>query len=355
MDFDPKKDYYKILGVDENASTADIKKAFRKLAIKYHPDRWGSKEKFQEINEAHGVLSDEKKRQQYDAYRKGGFTGDFGGNGGFDFGGFWGNGVDFDFGDLGDLLGGMFGGGFGGRESASARTKGSDLKKIIEISFEEAYLGTEKKISYSRLKSVDGVKQDTCTQCQGRGKVSQTAQTPFGMFQTQRACTNCGWLGKIFNKNGKQIENGGLEYQKETLEIKIPAWIKEGAYIKYSGRGDEGIWGTDAGDLYLKIHIIENSKYRREGDDLYTKAEVSLFDLVLGGEVEVNHPEGKLKIKIPKGTQIGDKIKISGKGFGEKGLFKSAGDLYVETKVSIPKRLSKEEESLWKELRNLEK
>jgi len=353
MDFDPKKNYYEILWVDENASTAEIKKAFRKLAIKYHPDRWGSKEKFQEINEAHGVLSDEKKRQQYDAYRKWGFTGGFWGDWGFDFSGFW-NGGGFDFGDLWDLLWGMFGG-FWGWERRSSRSKGEDLKKIIEISFEESYLWTEKKISYSRMKKVDGLQETTCPQCQGRGRINQTAQTPFWMFQTQKACPNCEWLGKIFTKNGKQVSNGGLESVKETLEIKIPAGIKEGAYIKYTEKGDEGIGSVPNGDLYLKIHIIDNEKYRREDNDLYTKAKVSLFDLVLWGEVEVNHPEGKMKIKIPKGTQIGDKIRISNKGFWEKGLFKSAGDFFIEIEVSIPKKLNKEEEKLRENLRKLSK
>ena len=345
MDFDPKKDYYKILGVDENATTAEIKKAFRKLAIKYHPDRWGSKEKFQEINEAHGVLSDENKRKQYDAYRKGDFSWGFGGNGGFDFWGFW-----WEWFDIWDIFGNLFGGFWW--EKAARSTKGNDLKKIIEITFEEAYLWTQKKISYSRLQKVSWVDVTTCPQCNGRWKVSQAAQTPFGIFQTQTACHHCGGMGKIFTKNGRQLENWWLESIKESLEIKIPEGIKEGAYIKYVGKGDAWIWDVPDGDLFLKIHVIESEKYRREWDDLFVKADVSLFDLVLWGEIEISHPEGKIKVKVPKGTQIGDKIKISGKGFWWKGLFQSRGNLYIETKVSIPKRLTKEEEKLWQELKN---
>jgi len=355
MDFDPKKNYYDILWVTEDASTADIKKAFRKLAIKYHPDKeGGDKTKFQELNEAHGVLSDEKKRQQYDMYRKGWFGGGgFWGQGGFwgfDFGSFGGGATEF---DIGDLIGNIFGGWFGGGRSGP--TKGEDLKKIIEISFEESYLGCEKKISYDRLQKITGVKEEVCSHCGGRGKVSQAAQTPFGTFQTQTTCPECGGFGKIFTKDGKPVGNWGLDTKKETIEIKVPAGIKDDAYIKYPGKGDEGIGDAPAGDLYLKIRITPTNKYHRKENDLYVTTEVSIFDLVLGGEISVPHPEGKMEVKIPKGTQIWDKIRITGKGFWDKGLFKSKGDMFVETKVNIPKKLSKEEEKLWKELQKSEK
>lgn len=352
MDFDPKKDYYTLLWVAENATTDEIKKAFRKLAVKHHPDRWGSKEKFQEINEAHGVLSDEKKRQQYDMYRKGGFGG-FWDGAWFDFGGFGWAGVDF---DIGDLIGNIFWGGFGGFWGGGSKvSKWDDLKKIIEISFEDAYLGTEKKISYERLQKVSGVKEETCTQCNGKGKITQATQTPFWTFQTQAACPTCHGYGKIFTKNGKEVGNGGLQEVKETIEIKIPAGIKDDAYIKYPGKWNAGIWEAPDGDLYLKIRITPTNKYRRQENDLYIKTDISLFELVLGGEIEVPHPEGKIKVKIPKGTQIWDKIRVAGKGFWEKGLFKSKGDMFVETKIAIPKKLSKEEEKLWKELQKIEK
>ena len=350
MDFDPKKDYYSILGVSESATTAEIKKTFRKLAVKHHPDRWGDKAKFQEINEAHGVLSDDKKRQQYDMYRKGWFGG-FGEGSHFDFGGFNGASVDF---DIGDLIGNIFWGNFSGFGGGARASKGEDLKKIIEISFEDAYLGTEKKISYDRLQKISDVKQETCRQCSGRGKVAQATQTPFGTFQTQAACPTCHGYGNIFTKNGKEIWNRGLEEKKETIEIKIPAGIKDDAYIKYPNKGNAGIGEAPDGDLYLKIRVTPSSKYRRKDNDLYVTAEISIFDLVLGGEIEIPHPEGKMKVKIPKGTQIWDKIRITAKGFGERGLLKTKGDLFIETKISIPKKLSKEEEKLWKELQNME-
>lgn len=350
MDFDPKKNYYEILWVSETATADEIKKAFRKQAVKHHPDRWGSKEKFQEINEAYQVLSNDQKRQQYDMYRKGGFWA-----GGFDFGGFWGgNGAQFDFGgfwDIGDLLGGMFGGGFwGGAWRTRRPTKGEDLEKHIEITFEESYLGTKKKIAYTRNVKVAGVVEELCPHCKGTGRVAQQVQTPFGVVQTQVACPECSGFWKIYKKDGKQVGNGGLETHKEILDLEIPAGIKPGSYLKYAGKGSEGLWDVPAGDLYIKIFVTESSKYTRKTDDLYVKAEVSLFDLVLGGEVEVPHPEGKVKVKIPKGTQIGQKVRVAGRGFWEKGLFKGKGDMIVELQVSVPKKLTKEQERLWKEL-----
>lgn len=353
MDFDPKKNYYEVLWVGESATTDEIKKAFRKLAIKHHPDRGGSKEKFQEINEAYTVLSDEKKRQQYDAYRKWWFWWFGWGAGGFDFWNFWGFGwfsnwesVDF---DIGDLLWWFFWGWFGW---GSKVKKWDDLKKIIEISFEDSFLWCEKKISYKRLKKVDWATEEVCSNCNWKWKVRQAVQTAFWVMQTSSACNVCRWVWKIFKKNGKTLENGGLEEVSETLEIKIPAWIKEDAYIKYSGKWNAWIWDSPDGDLYLKIRIVSNWKYRREWDDLYVKAPVSLFDLVLGWEVEVPHPEWKIKVKIPKWTQIWDKIKIAWRWFWEKWMFKSKWDFVVETQVSIPKKLSKNEELLWKQLRD---
>ncbi len=352
MDFDPKKNYYEILGVAEDATPDEIKKTFRKAAVKHHPDRWGSKEKFQEVNEAYQVLSDQQKRQQYDMYRKGWF-----GAGGFDFGGFWGGGAQFDFGgfgDIGDLLGGMFGGGFWGAGARTRRpSKGEDLEKQIEISFEEAFLGTKKKIAYTRHIKVSGVVEETCAHCHGTGRVTQQAQTPFGVFQTQAACPECSGFWKLYKKDWKQVQNGGLEAHKETLDLEIPAGIKSGSYLKYAEKGNEAMGGVPTGDLYIKILVVDSEKYQRKTDDLWVKAEVSLFDVVLGGEVEVPHPEGKIKVKIPKGTQVWQKVRVAGKGFWEKGLFTKRGDMIVELQIAIPKKLSKEQEKLWKELQQM--
>jgi DnaJ-class molecular chaperone len=226
------------------------------------------------------------------------------------------------------------------------------LKKIIEISFEESYLGCEKKISYSRLKKVSWATEEVCSNCNWKWKVRQQVQTAFWVMQTSSACSVCKGIWKIYKKWWKTLENWWLEEVKETIEIKIPAWIKEDAYIKYSWKWDAWVWDAPDGDLYLKIRIIPNKKYHREWDDLYVKASVSVFDLVLWWEVEVPHPEWKLIVKIPKWTQVWDKIKISWRWFWEKWLFKSKWDMIVETEVSIPKKLSKDEESLWKKLRD---
>lgn len=352
-DFDPKKDYYDILWVNEDASVDEIKKAFKKLAVKNHPDKPdGNKEKFQAANEAHAVLSDEKKRQQYDMMRKWGFGGMWGGW--FDFGGFqagqWGG---FDFGgvDLWDLVGGIFGwGGFGWGGWARKPRKWADIKHQIDITFEESYLGTEKTIAYTRKSVVQWATSETCSECNGQWVSIQQVQTPFGVMQTKNTCPKCGWVGKVYKKDWKELGEGWLETKRETLAVNIPAGIKDDVYIKYEGKGHDGPGGVPAGDLFIKIRILASANYERKDNDLYVKSEVTLFDLVLGGTVEVTHPEGKIKVKIPKGTQIGDLVKISGKWFGGSGIFGGKGNLFVDPQVHIPKRLSRKQEKLWKEL-----
>lgn len=350
MDFDVKKDYYDILGVKEDSSAEEIKKAFKKAAVKHHPDRGGDKKKFQEVNEAYQVIGDEKKKSQYDAYRKGGFWWFDGANfGGFGGGGQWG----FDFGDfdIGDLMGGIFGGGFGWWSRRKSAQGGEDIQVAIDISFEECYTGVTKKIAYSRMKKVDGAEEKKCETCNGRGSVVQQIQTPFGVMQSQWACRTCGGSGKIYMKDGKPLANGWLEKMKETLDVKIPAAIRPGAYIKFAGNGNESS-AHQVGDLYIQINVVNSRLYERKGDNLYTKANISLFDMVLWWEITVDHPEGKLKIKVPKGTQVGDMIKISNKGFGSGGFLSKRGDLYVIPQVEIPKKLSKDQEKLWNELKN---
>lgn len=350
MDFDTNKDYYKILGVSEDASEAEIKKAFRSAAVKHHPDRWGDKAKFQEMNEAYQVIGDKKKRQQYDSFKKWGFWGGNFWGGGFQggqFGGFWGGWFDFWGVDLGDIVGSVFWWGFWGGNPRNQR--GHDLEKSIRIDFDESYLGTEKKVKYSRKVIVEGAESESCGTCHGTGRVAKQARTPFGIMQTQAPCDACWGIGKIYKKDGKVLENWGLTDKEEIITVKVPEGIKEWTYLKYTEKGD--FWPNgQAGDLYLKIYITESDKYYRKNDDLFVKQEVSIFDLVLGAEYQIPHPEGKIKIKIPKGIQIGDKIKVSAKGFGKGGIFSKKGDLYVETKLNIPKKLSKAQEKLWKEL-----
>lgn len=350
MDFDVKKNYYDILGVKEDASPEEIKKAFKKAAVKHHPDKGGDKKKFQEMNEAYQVIGDEKKKGQYDAYRKGGYSWfDGQGWGWFNGGGQWG--FDFwDF-DIGDIMGGIFGGGFGWWSKKKSTQGGEDIQVAIDISFEESYMGVTKKIAYSRMKKVIGADEKTCTTCKGHGSIVQQVQTPFGVMQSQSVCPYCEGSGKIYTKDGKQLANGWLEKVKETLEVKIPAAIKAGSYIKFAHKGNESS-AHHIGDLYIQINVANSRLYERKGDHLYTKANVSLFDMVLWWEIMVDHPEGKLKIKVPKGTQVGDMVKIGGKWFGVGGMFSKKGDLYVIPQVDIPKKLSKDQEKLWTELKS---
>lgn len=350
-DFDHKKDYYKDLGVSEDASVDEIKRAFKKLAVKYHPDKpGGDKSKFQEVNEAHGILSDEKKKWQYDAMRKGWYSGMWWGW--YDFGWFqWGW---FDFGgvDLGDLVGNMFWGGFWWGWSRSRKaSKWEDIKHQLNITFEESFLGTEKRIEYTRYQRAKWVTETTCSECNGSGSRTQQVQTPFGVMQSQQTCNKCNWIWKIYEKDGKELPNGGLEQHKETLEVNIPTGIKDDVYIKYQNKWHAGLGDVPEGDLYIKINIIASNVFERKGNDIYVKKELTIYDLVLGGETEIPHPQWKLKVKIPKGTQIGDLIKIAWKGFEESGFFSKKGNLYIDPEIHIPKRLSKEQEKLWKELK----
>ena len=201
------------------------------------------------------------------------------------------------------------------------------------------------------MKKVTGAEEKTCETCKGHGSVVQQIQTPFGVMQSQWVCPKCGGSGKIYTKNGKPLANGWLEKIKETLEVKIPAAIKPGAYIKFADKGNESS-AHHIGDLYIQINVVNSRLYERKNEHLYTKANVSLFDMVLWWEITVDHPEGKLKIKVPKGTQVGDMIKISSKGFGSGGFLNKRGDLYVIPQVEIPKKLSKDQEKLWSELKS---
>lgn len=349
MDFDPSKDYYKSLGVSESATQDEIKKAFKKLAVQHHPDKGGEKAKFQEINEANQTLGDEKKRQQYDMYRKGGWGG-MGGfsGGGWGFGWFWwfggGGWVDI---DLNDVMDSFF---WWGRRWGGGPRPGEDIQVGLDISFEESYNGVSKTIQYARKVKMAGVTEEKCDTCKGRGVVNQATQTVFGMMQVQNACPNCGGAGVTYKKDGKKI-SGWLETSNEQLEVKVPAGIKHGVHIRYTGKGDSGMGNAGDGDLYIQINVRHSDKYKRHESDLYVTVPVSIFDLVLGAELMVPHPEWEMKVKIPKGTQTNDKIRVAKKWFGDKWLFSSAGDMYIIPKLQIPKKLSHEEERLWSELR----
>jgi len=345
MDFDPQKNYYDILGVSEDANDDEIKKAFRKAAVKHHPDRGWDVEKFQAMNEAHQILSDQQKRQQYDMFRKGWMWG-------FGWGWMWWFGWGFGgWVDLWDLVWDLFGWGFGWWGRQSKVRKGNDIQIDVTITFEESFHGIDKNLEYSRKIRPDNVTSEKCQTCWWAGKVAQQAQTPFGVMQVQSACPTCSGLGEIYKKDGVTIANGWLEKNKEVIGVKIPAGIKDWVFIKFEWKGDEWIGGGPVWNLYIKISIKHSNKYERKGADIYIKSEVSMFDLVLGWEIKVDHPDGKKTIKIPKGTQIWDKIRVKKAWFWDKWIFSTAWDLYITPQLSIPKRLSKEQEKLWNKLK----
>lgn len=354
LDFDPKKNYYDILWVDEDADTTEIQKAYRKLAMKYHPDRnkWNeeSTEKFKEINEAKEILTDEQKKQQYDAFRKGWF-------GAWGFWGFqwwWGAGGFSGWVDLWDLLGWFFwwgaGGWFGGWWWQRGPQQWDDLMLQMVISFEDSFHGVKKKVTYKRKVQVSWAEEKKCETCGWRWVVNQQAQTPFWVMQTQRPCSTCGWQWVEYYKDGEKLSGGGLETQSEELTIKIPAGIKSWNKIKYAKKWNAWPLGWPTGDLYVKVIVKQSDKWERAWDDIVVEKEISLFDAVLWWETTIEHPDGTVQAKIPKGLQVWEQIRVNGKWFGDKWLLKSKWDLIIKPQITIPQRLKKNEEKLWKEL-----
>ncbi len=371
LDFDPNKDYYAILGVSENASQDEIKKAFRKLAMQYHPDRAPDdkkkeyEQKFKEINEAYQVLGDEQKRKQYDAFRKGGFWW-FGGFGGFDFGSDFGQGSVFDVNDIFDLFWEFFGGGFKQRKYEKKPQRGEDILITLPVSFEESYTGTKKKIEYERYVVCDrckgkGVDPDSqkikCPVCWGSWVIIQTKRTPFGVFQTQKICTRCWWTWYIDSKPCSKCWGSGLIIKRELVEIEIPEAVKDWQVIKIPWMGNYWPYWWQPWDLLIKVLIKPSEKWQRSGYNLITNVPISVYDAVLGWEVEISLPDWKkVKVKIPKGLQPGDKIVVAGKGFKISWwIFGKRGDLIIKPIIQLPKKLSKEEEELWKKLKQLSK
>lgn len=356
-----RKDYYKILEIDKNASQEEIKKSFRKLAHKYHPDKNGGDDsKFKEVNEAYQVLSDEKKRAQYDQFGSynaagGGYGGfDPSGFSGFDFSGFGGNGGSFEF-DVGDIFGEMFGG-FGNN-----RHKGpANLHANIGISFKESIFGTTKNIKIYKKKLCEtckgsggepSSKKDTCKKCNGKGKIDGVKQTILGSFRIETACDDCNGVGVIYDKkchicNGKKLLN-----VEEALSIKVPAGILSGQRIKVTGKGDDNENGL-SGDLYIDIQVAPDKSFTRDGVNIITKLEIGMVDAVLGSKIELETLDGKSTVSIPAGIQSGDYIRIKNKGVPV-GHLSKRGDLLIKIIVKIPKSLTKEQKRILSELKEV--
>jgi len=361
------KDYYKVLGIEKNASVEQIKAAFRKLAHQYHPDKAGGDEaKFKEINEAYQVLGNADKRGKYDQYgstfdQMGGFGGgmnweDFmqkarGGGGGF------GN-VNFDFGglDLGDIFGDFMG--FGGGRSSRGRTSyGEDIQIDLPLDFKEAVFGVKKEVTlYKAVKcprchgnmAEPGTKISTCQACGGRGKVTQVRQTFLGSFQSTTTCSACNGEGKKAEKPCTECRGQGVIKQKENIEIDVPAGVENGTTLKMEGRGNAGAFGGGNGDLFAQIRVKEDKRFERDGNDVYVNKKISFVEAALGAKIEVETLDGVIELTVPEGTQPGTKFRLRGKGVP---YLRSSGrgDMYVVLEVEVPKRLSRRQRKLLEE------
>ena len=358
-----KRDYYEVLGVDKNASEEDIKKAYRKIAIKYHPDRNpGSKEaeeKFKEAAEAYDVLHDPQKRQQYDQF---GFDGPMGGFGGFSSGGFS---MDDIFSMFGDVFGGRGGfsgfSGFGGGGRQPAQHRGSDLRLKVRLSLQEVATGVTKKFKVRKdvtcshchgTGAEDGSGTETCPTCHGSGVVTRTTQSLFGMMQTQSVCPTCQGEGKIIKNKCHECHGTGIVKGDEVVEIKIPAGVAEGMVVNVPGKGNAAIHNGIPGNIQVFIEEEPNSTFVRDGSNLIYNLLLDFPTAALGGTAEIPTVDGsKVKIKIEPGTQPGKTLRLRDKGLREvQGYGRDTGDLIVNISIYVPKELSKDEKKALEEM-----
>ena len=352
-----KRDYYEVLGVSRGASEDEIKKAYKKMARKYHPDlNPGDKtaeEKFKEVNEAYEVLSDADKKARYDQYGHAGVDPNFGA-GGFG-GGFDGS---FDFGDLGDIFGSFFGGGFGGgrRTNPNAPQRGESIRMSIAISFEEAAFGCEKAVTVERYETCDtchgngcapGTSPEVCPDCHGTGTVQVRRQTPMGVFATSSPCPKCGGKGRIIHQPCKDCRGSGMVRKKKTIQASIPAGIDNGQTISIRGQGNAGKNGGPAGDLLITITVRPHEMFRREGTSVLCEAPITFTQAVLGAELEIPTIDGKVKYTLPEGTQSGTTFRLKGKGIPSING-RGRGDQYVTVYIETPKNLNKEQKEALK-------
>ena len=352
-----KRDYYEVLGVSRGASEDEIKKAYKKMARKYHPDlNPGDKtaeEKFKEVNEAYEVLSDADKKARYDQYGHAGVDPNFGA-GGFG-GGFDGS---FDFGDLGDIFGSFFGGGFGGgrRTNPNAPQRGESIRMSIAISFEEAAFGCEKAVTVERYETCDtchgngcapGTSPEVCPDCHGTGTVQVRRQTPMGVFATSSPCPKCGGKGRIIHQPCKDCRGSGMVRKKKTIQASIPAGIDNGQTISIRGQGNAGKNGGPAGDLLITITVRPHELFRREGTSVLCEAPITFTQAVLGAELEIPTIDGKVKYTLPEGTQSGTTFRLKGKGIPSING-RGRGDQHVTVYIETPKNLNKEQKEALK-------
>ncbi len=361
-----KRDYYDVLGVSKTATDDELKRAYRKLAKQYHPDanpdnKEEAEKKFKEINEAYETLSNPQKRKMYDQFGPEGPAGFGGGAGGANY---YSSGFDgfSDFGDLGDIFSSFFGGGFGGRSSRknnNGPVQGADLKNVVEITFEESFLGIEKEIVITRSETCPscggngarpGTVIDKCTMCNGTGQVRQVQNTILGQMQTTRTCSNCGGTGKVIKQPCDECKGKGKIRKQAKIKVKIPAGIDDNQTIVLRGEGEAGSRGGPRGDLYIVVKVRKSGIYTRSGNDILCTVPITFTQATLGANLEIPLVDGTKEIfKIPEGTQTGTKFTIKNKGF--KSLNSTnQGNFVFAVQVQVPKRLSKEQRDLLTEL-----
>ena len=352
-----KRDYYEVLGVNKSATTAEIKKAYRKMAIKYHPDKnpddSTAEEKFKGAAEAYEVLSDDNKKARFDQYGHAAFE-----NGGHGGGGFGGGGMNMEdiFSQFGDIFGGgggSFGGGFGGFGGGSrqARVKGSNMRIRVKLTLEEIANGVEKKVKVRRKVQADGVSYTTCSTCNGTGQVMRVTNTILGRMQTAATCSTCQGAGQSIASKPSGSDANGLVVEEETVAIQIPAGVTEGVQLKVAGKGNEAP-GKNAisGDLLVLIEEIQHETLKREGTNIHYDLYIDLSEAVLGVSKEVEIVSGKVKIKIEAGTQSGKILRLKGKGLPSLDRYGN-GDFLIHINVWTPQELSKEQREFFNKMK----
>lgn len=348
-----KRDYYEVLGVDKSASEDEIKRAYKKMARKYHPDlnpdNKEAEEKFKEVNEAYEVLSDSDKKARYDQFGFAGVDPNYGAGAG---GGAYGAG-GFDFGDLGDIFGSFFGGGFGGgqRRSPNAPQRGESIRASVSIDFTEAAFGCEKEVTLERSEQcatcggngcAPGTTPEICPDCRGSGTVQTRRQTPMGVFASTSPCRKCGGTGRIIHQPCPDCRGSGAVRKRRTIKISIPAGIDHGQTISLRGQGNAGKNGGPAGDLLITVMVRPHELFRRDGTDVFCEAPITFTQAVLGAELEIPTIDGKVKYSIPEGTQTGTVFRLKGKGIPVLNG-RGRGDQYVTVTIETPRNLNREQ------------